>query len=273
VSYAGPGITKQAIPNAALFRAGTTTTPNPTPTTTALTPVADTDTQSDVAAGTNATLNASKWNTLFVKFNLSGISGTVSTAKLRVYRNATTAGTLNVSGASPDSWTEGGAKPTLGSLITTATMGTAAGYIEIDVTNTVKAEAAGDDLVTFGLTTSLDTWSAFNSRENASNKPQLVVTYTAGARQRFEGMADNASIRVYPNPVSGAAYLQLEGRAGETVQITLTNPAQQPVAQLDRTLHEGTNLIRLPTMGLRKGLYLTTVQQGAQRTVRKLMVQ
>jgi hypothetical protein len=50
-------------------------------------------------------------------------------------------------------------------------MGTTAGYIEIDVTNTVKAEAAGDDLVTFGLTTSLDTWSAFNSRENASNKP------------------------------------------------------------------------------------------------------
>jgi hypothetical protein len=236
--------------------------------------VADTDTQSDVAAGTNATLNASKWNNLYVKFNLSGISGTVSAAKLRVYRGSTAAGTLNVNGASPDSWTEGGAKPALGSLITTAAMGTTAGYIEIDVTNTVKAEAAGDDLVTFGLTTSLDTWSAFNSRENASNKPQLVVTYTAGARQRFEGIRSGESIRLYPNPVSGGtAYLQLEGRAGEAVRITLTNPAQQPVAVLDKTLHAGTNLIRLPTAGLRKGLYLTTVQQGPQRTVRKLVVQ
>ncbi len=272
VSYSGPALTKQTIPNAALFRTSGTTTPAPT--TTTLTPVADTDTQSDVAAGTNATLNASKWNTLYVKFNLSALSGTVSAAKLRVYRNATTAGTLNVSGASPDAWTEGGAKPTLGGLITTATMGTTAGYIEIDVTNTVKAEAAGDDLVTFGLTTSLDTWSAFHSRENASNKPQLVVTYTAGARQSFELADAGQAIRLHPNPVSGgAAYLQLEGRAGEAVRITLTNPAQQPVAVLDKTLHAGTNLIRLPTAGLRKGLYLTTVQQGTQRTVRKLVVQ
>jgi hypothetical protein len=271
VSYSGPGVTKQTIPNSALFRLSGTTT---TPTTTTLTPVADTDTQSDVAAGTNATLNASKWNNLFVKFNLSGVSGTVSAAKLRIYRNSTTAGTLNVNGASPDSWTEGGAKPALGTLIATATMGTTAGYVEIDVTNTVKAEAAGDDLVTFGLTTSLDTWTAFNARENASNKPQLVVTYAAGARQSFEGVGAGASVRLYPNPVSGgAAYLQLEGRAGETVRITLTSPAQQPVAVLDKTLHAGTNLICLPTAGLRKGLYLTTVQQGTQRTVRKLVVQ
>ncbi|MBM7569491.1 hypothetical protein [Paenibacillus sacheonensis] len=41
--------------------------------TTVLNPVADTDTQSDVAAGTNATVNVSQWNNLFTKFSLSGM--------------------------------------------------------------------------------------------------------------------------------------------------------------------------------------------------------
>jgi chitodextrinase len=150
-------------------------------TTVTLNPIADTDTQSDNATGTNTVLNASLHNFIFLKFNLSSVAGTVSSAKVRIYRPASGAATLNVSNGSPDSWTEGGTDPTLGTLIGSTAMGTGAGYFEVDVTSRVATESTGDDLITFGITTNLGTWQGFNSRENASNKPQLVVIYSGGS--------------------------------------------------------------------------------------------
>jgi hypothetical protein len=72
-------------------------------TTVTLNPIADTDTQSDNASGTNPTLNASLYNFIFLKFNLGSITGTVTSARVRIYRGASGAATLNVSNASPDS--------------------------------------------------------------------------------------------------------------------------------------------------------------------------
>jgi hypothetical protein len=240
--------------------------------TTTLTPVADTDTQSDVAAGTNTTLHASKWNTLFIKFNLSTLSGTVSSAKLRVYKNNTNAGTLNVNGAAPDSWTEGGAKPTLGSAIATATMGGTAGYIEIDVTGTVNAEAAGDDLVSFGLTTNLDGWTGFNSRENTANKPQLVVTYGSGARVVAEAL--DAALEVFPNPVKdGLLHVKVYAREAGTAVVSLAGTGGNRTLVKEYGLRQGQNLLKVGTGTLPSGLYVLSVQQGSGRMVKKVVVQ
>jgi chitodextrinase len=241
-------------------------------TTATLTPVADTDTQSDVAAGTNTSLNASQWNTLFVKFNLSGITGTVSSARLRVYKNNTNTGTLNVNGASPDSWTEGGAKPTLGSAIATATMGGTAGYIEIDVTGTVNTEAAGDDLVSFGLTTNLGSWTGFHSRENTANKPQLVVTYGSGARVAVAG-TEAGGLRVFPNPASaGVVHIVYQAAAAGDATLLLTNALGGRAAKRTFAAVRGDNPVTLSTEGVAAGLYLVTVQQGSTRKVTKVYI-
>lgn len=175
-------------------------------TTTTLNPVADTDTQSDNASGTNPTLSASQWNHLFLKFNLSTISGTITSAKVRIYKNGTGTATLNANNASPDSWTEGGADPTLGTLIASTAMANAAGYYEVDVTSRVVTEAAGDDLITFGMTTNLGSWLSFNSRENASNKPQLVVIHGGGSTPSTKYEAESATLTGTVTATASAGY-------------------------------------------------------------------
>jgi len=140
-----------------------------------LNPTADTDSQSDVSAGTNPTLNASQWCHLFIKFSLSSISGNVSSAKLRIYQpNAQSSYTLNVNTTSTDTWVEGGTKPTTGSLITSKSAGPA-GYVEIDITAHVQSKISGNKIVSLSLTTNIGTWTSFNSREASSNKPELVI--------------------------------------------------------------------------------------------------
>lgn len=141
-----------------------------------LNPIADTDTQSDSAAGTNATLYASKWNYTFTKFSLSGVSSPISSAKLRIYHEAHVYNhTLTASNASTESWSEGGTKPNLAASIAQASV-TGNGYIEFDVTTAVQNKLnASQSSASFGFSTNLDTWEAYQSREGV-NKPQLIVT-------------------------------------------------------------------------------------------------
>ncbi|WP_308636415.1 CBM96 family carbohydrate-binding protein [Paenibacillus silvisoli] len=155
-------------------------TPNAASSTTTLNPVADTDTQSDVAAGTNAALNVSQWNNLFAKFSLSGVASTITSAKLRInHTGHANNHTLIVSGASTESWSEGGAKPALGSQIATKSV-TANGYVEIDVTSAVQSKlSASSSSVTFGLSTNLGSWEVYQSRESGT-KPELVITAGGG---------------------------------------------------------------------------------------------
>jgi hypothetical protein len=46
--------------------------------------------------------------------------------------------------------------------------------MELDVTPAVAAALADDRLVSFGLTTALDTWTSFSAKEG-SHPPQLVI--------------------------------------------------------------------------------------------------
>ncbi|MBX5439770.1 MAG: DNRLRE domain-containing protein, partial [Thermoflavifilum sp.] len=82
-------------------------------------PTADTDNQSDNSSGTNSTLNASKWCHMFLKFDLSNITGNVTQAKLRIYQvYGQNPYTLNVYTTTTDNWSEGTALPDIGTLIT-----------------------------------------------------------------------------------------------------------------------------------------------------------
>jgi hypothetical protein len=130
-------------------------------------------------SGTAANVNASQWTTGYYKFSLSSAPSSITSAKLRIYRGNTAQGSLTVSAyqVANDSWTEstaGNAMPAAGSLLQTVNS-SAVGYVEIDVTSFIQNEKAGDGTATLAIKTSASGWTGFYSKDNASNKPELII--------------------------------------------------------------------------------------------------
>jgi hypothetical protein len=173
-------------------------TSNPASSEQTLNPVADTDTQSDSSAGTNATLYASQWNNIFVKFDLSGLSA-VTSAHVRLYHTSHSVNhTLTVYGASTENWSEGGGtKPSLGTQLASQPVA-GNGYVELDVTSAVQSQLnAGQSSLTLGFATDLSTWEAYQSRESA-NKPELVVNGSSGGDNGGND-GDNGTMKIGTN--------------------------------------------------------------------------
>jgi hypothetical protein len=121
----------------------------------------------------------------YLRFPLAAANGTVATATLRLYGKSGAGVTMESAFAvMDDTWTETGInwnnKPALGAKQSTVTVGTTAQYREWNVTNFVKAQqAAGQANVSLAVSMDIETSNApdvHNSREAASNPPQLVVT-------------------------------------------------------------------------------------------------
>lgn len=111
----------------------------------------------------------------FVKFSLSGAPA-ITSAKLRVYGNASAASTLTAYQVA-DGWAEGtltwSNQPAAGAAAGSVSMSATNQYYEIDVSNYVKAQT--DGTVSFLLKESAGKYVTINSKENGSNKPQLVI--------------------------------------------------------------------------------------------------
>jgi hypothetical protein len=122
----------------------------------------------------------------FVRFPLTAVAGsTPVSANLRLYGKG--GGGQNMVSAyavMDESWTETGItwnnKPTLGAKQSTLSIGTTGQYREWNVTAWVKDRlAAGRDNVNFAVSMDSETANnpdTYNSRENGSNQPQLVIT-------------------------------------------------------------------------------------------------
>lgn len=125
-----------------------------------------------------------RWS--YLRFDLSGVTGTVPSAKLRVWGRLGAAGSFatGVYPVASTSWAETGItwsnKPAvgataLGSVTVNATTGR---WYELDVTAYVQAErAAGRNVISLALRNlaTSDSVTYWNSRENTSNKPELVI--------------------------------------------------------------------------------------------------
>jgi glucose/arabinose dehydrogenase len=146
--------------------------------------------------------NNSGWNRYsYLKFDIASIA-TLSTAKLRLYGKLDNIDAKNIPieifGVSSTTWAENtinwNNKPATG---TTAigkftVADTTARYYEVDISKYVKDQkAAGKSVIAIALKSNVFTspLAVFNSDENASNKPQLVVnvsvTITAAAAARI----------------------------------------------------------------------------------------
>jgi hypothetical protein len=121
----------------------------------------------------------------FFRFPLTAAAGsTPITAMLRLYGKGGGTNMLSAYGVMDETWTETGInwnnKPAVGAKQSTLPTTTTPQYREWNVTPFVKAQlAAGRDNVNFALSMDNETVNnpdTYNSRENAANQPQLVIT-------------------------------------------------------------------------------------------------
>jgi hypothetical protein len=148
----------------------------------------------------------------FLRFPLTGVGSTVTSARLRLFgsRPAASAITDTAFAVSNDSWAEStidwnnrpalGAKQGAGVVI-----GTAAQYYEWDLTSLVQAQvSAGATDVSVAVAMDTATSASpdtFNAREASANPPQLLVVAASSGNPPTVAQPAAAS----PNPVPGTA--------------------------------------------------------------------
>lgn len=195
VSWSDGGAATHDVTIASTNRTYTATYQLAAPTQQALAATADSyvrSASSNTNYGTASSLYAKKSATdnryTYFKFDTTAVTGSVASVKLRVFGKLETTGATGVLTevfGTTTSWTETGIKWNNKPAATTAKLagvtvaGTAGGWYELDVTAYVQAErAAGRNVIGLVLINPTNSTPAvvFNSRQNASNKPQLLVT-------------------------------------------------------------------------------------------------
>ncbi|ONI80453.1 alkaline phosphatase [Saccharothrix sp. ALI-22-I] len=118
---------------------------------------------------------------MFLKFTVSGVSGTVSGVKLRVHTDDVSGAASPAGGSframTDTTWSETGVTWNNQPAIDGVTLGTLGSVVrntwyEVDVTSHVKANGT----FSFGVTSSNSDGSDYDSRETGATAPQLVVT-------------------------------------------------------------------------------------------------
>ncbi|HZH14574.1 MAG TPA: DNRLRE domain-containing protein [Archangium sp.] len=151
------------------------------------TPVADARVEGDYPAqnfGSSDSLkvDGSPEYTSFLRFEVSGLTGTVRRAKLRLYATAATA-TGPAVYTTGSAWQEGTltfqTKPATQSLLSRVTSVSSSTWVEWDVTAAVQ----GNGTVNLAVSATGTDGAAFSSREasNTALRPQLVVTVETGS--------------------------------------------------------------------------------------------
>jgi acid phosphatase type 7 len=146
-------------------------------------PAADTYADSTVAAGNYGTattlkIDGSPVARAFLRFDLSGQTGSITSAKLRVYADSASGIGYQVS-RTADTWTETGltwaSSPAVGTVVANSATFAAATWTEVDVTSAVSAGS----VVNFAIDARNGTAITFESRES-THPPVLVVALGGG---------------------------------------------------------------------------------------------
>ena len=155
------------------------------PTTVTILPSADSYVESDLPStnfGPSAVLknNTTPDTRAYLKFNVTGIAGTVTKATFRAYTQTSSGSGYELHGVADNSWVEPGLtysnRPAVGGMIGSAVNFTANTWTSVDASTYVKA-AGTYSFEMNGTSTNLKQYS---SREGA-NPAQLVIQYTPAA--------------------------------------------------------------------------------------------
>jgi hypothetical protein len=141
-------------------------------------PVADSVVMSNRSTtnfGTSVSLSNNDWPIFlsYLRFDVQGLTGTVSSATLRIYLDKGSAA-FTVAGVADNSWTETGITysnaPATGSVINGSGSVQAGSYIEVDITDYLL----GNGTINLALIPDGFGRNTYSSREGA-NPPELVI--------------------------------------------------------------------------------------------------
>jgi hypothetical protein len=201
--------------------------------------------------GTNTSLrvDSSPITRSYLRFAVSGLSGTVTSAKLRMYANSSNSTGYTVKSLSNNSWTETGITysnaPAPGGSLATSPAITSGKWVEADITSYIK----GNGTYNLVLDTTSSTNTSLAARESGANAPQLVVTTnTTGATA--------TATKAGPTATKPAATATKAGPTATKPAATATKPAAtatKPAATATKTAATATPASGLTKINLTKG--------------------
>jgi len=111
----------------------------------------------------------------YLRFNVSGLTGSATSATLRIWANSAQSSGYDVFGVADTTWGEttinDSNAPPFGAKLGSSGAVTSGSWTSVTVTSAVT----GNGLISFGLSTTSSTALALSSREGA-NPPQLVIS-------------------------------------------------------------------------------------------------
>jgi hypothetical protein len=111
----------------------------------------------------------------YIRFNVQGLSGTITRVSLRVFANSSSGSGYAVSGVSDNTWTEAAINynnaPPVGGAAGSSSGFNGGVWTTVDITSLV----AGNGTISLALTTSGSTAISLASRETGAKAPQLIV--------------------------------------------------------------------------------------------------
>ncbi len=161
-----------------------TPTPTPTGASGSLTfiPVADTyvnaaSTTSNYGSSTTLRLDGSPDVHAYLRFTISGFSGTISQVRLLLFANNSDSSGVQAFAVADNTWGELTTNytnaPALGSLLASSGSFPTSVWVSLDVTSYIT----GNGTYSIGVTNLSSTAISVGSRESGANAPQLVITY------------------------------------------------------------------------------------------------
>jgi hypothetical protein len=122
--------------------------------------------------------NGNPTQTSYLKFTVSGLTGSVASAGLRLYSTDPSADGGTLHSVANSSWTEGGitwsGAPAMGSALSSVGATATGSWVEFNVSGVVN----GAGTYTFGLRSGSSDRQEYSSKEGA-NPPELVITLAA----------------------------------------------------------------------------------------------
>lgn len=136
--------------------------------------VNETSPTTNYGTSTQVRIDGSPLVRTYLRFTVTGVSGPITSAKLRIYANSSSSTGHEVHGVSDNTWGETTINftnaPTVGAPVGTSGSFSGGGYVEVDVTSLIT----GNGTYSLALTGPGSTAISYASRESAT-KPELVV--------------------------------------------------------------------------------------------------
>lgn len=247
--------------------------------------------------GSDPTLRLQQSSTVlrsFLKFTVSGLTGGIQSATLRLRVTVASSSGGSVYSASNDyrntttPWVESGintnnAPNLLGNALSTVGSVTAGQWVDFDVTSAIT----GNGSFSFGMKNTSTTVVEYSSKEGA-DKPELVIQLGASVMRRAIGVAreDNAEparlitlAPSYPNPFNGQTVIEYRLMESMPVRLAIYNIAGQRVRRLvdeaqspgyKQVLWDGRDDIG---QEVSTGVYWCRLQAGTETIVRRMTLQ